>query len=445
MNKKLIYGLCAASFLMTACDYNEDNFPGFDQEPLTDVVYYEGEFTGKYPTEGYFSLVQGDEESGKATIEKALIEMLKDTYPYCDKGSSAKIKVKVADVMPSQEKEPAYEDAYELSTADYDAMEPGEHDNFSYRIDPNDYLPDFCAGKYADKAEGFICKIIYKYYSNRVTTTQAKYYKKGADGWTEEPLIPYDADKKLPLEEQDYDAMGIEAGEPGANDTFVSDEQADAYLPIFLQNKYTYVAKEGLTVEVTYKVSGKEKKTIYRYNGSAWEVYNPKASIVVSVTERITVMKFDGKEWKLSNLISDIKELSLTNAEYTKLVEWVKENKPEFMSTQNTTSEYYFGADTKNNNINNKYSTWTQYYNVDGYLNDLKDEEIQAIMDERLAKEAFPLILLPDMVNNPDPDISYTVIYKIYGGRGNGNYAMSFYYSKEDNAYTWDEMAPVMQ
>lgn len=387
MNKKLIYGLCAASFLMTACDYNEDNFPGFDQEPLTDVVYYEGEFTGKYPTEGYFSLVQGDEESGKATIEKALIEMLKDTYPYCDKGSSAKIKVKVADVMPSQEKEPAYE----------------------------------------------------------VTTTQAKYYKKGADGWTEEPLIPYDADKKLPLEEQDYDAMGIEAGEPGANDTFVSDEQADAYLPIFLQNKYTYVAKEGLTVEVTYKVSGKEKKTIYRYNGSAWEVYNPKASIVVSVTERITVMKFDGKEWKLSNLISDIKELSLTNAEYTKLVEWVKENKPEFMSTQNTTSEYYFGADTKNNNINNKYSTWTQYYNVDGYLNDLKDEEIQAIMDERLAKEAFPLILLPDMVNNPDPDISYTVIYKIYGGRGNGNYAMSFYYSKEDNAYTWDEMAPVMQ
>ncbi len=448
MNKKLIYGLCAASFLMTACDYNEDNFPGFDQEPLTDVVYYEGEFTGKYPTEGYFSLVQGDEESGKATIEKALIEMLEDTYPYCDKGSSAKIKVKVA--VPSQEKEPAYEDAYELSTADYDAMgtgknEPGEHDNFSYKIDPNDYLPDFCAGKYADKAEGFICKIIYKYYSNRVTTTQAKYYKKGADGWTEEPLIPYDADKKLSLEGKDYDAMGIEAGEPGANDTFVSDEQADACLPIFLQNKYTYVAKEGLTVEVTYKVSGKEKKTIYRYNGSAWEVYNPKASIVVSITERITVMKFDGKEWKLSNLISDIKELSLTNAEYTKLVEWVKENKPEFMSTQNTTSEYYFGADTKNNNINNKYSTWTQYYNVDGYLNDLKDEEIQAIMDERLAKEAFPLILLPDMVNNPDPDISYTVIYKIYGGRGNGNYAMSFYYSKEDNAYTWDEMAPVMQ
>lgn len=168
MNKKLIYGLCAASFLMTACDYNEDNFPGFDQEPLTDVVYYEGEFTGKYPTEGYFSLVQGDEESGKATIEKALIEMLEDTYPYCDKGSSAKIKVKVADVMPPQNTDVVADEEYELTTADYDAMgtgdkQPGKHDNFAYNIDPNEYLPNFCTTKYVDKQVGFICKIIYKY------------------------------------------------------------------------------------------------------------------------------------------------------------------------------------------------------------------------------------------------------------------------------------------
>ena len=443
MNKKLIYGLCAASFLMTACDYNEDNFPGFDQEPLTDVVYYEGEFTGKYPTEGYFSLVQGDEESGKATIEKALIEMLKDTYPYCDKGSSAKIKVKVADVMPPQNTDVVADEEYELTTADYDAMgtgdkQPGKHDNFAYNIDPNEYLPNFCTTKYVDKQVGFICKIIYKYYSNHETTTQAKFYKKVANGFVEE--TGFKADKSYIFTSEDYaDIAGADE-----NKGFVgSDEEVEALISQFLQKKY--IASDGMTVALNYKHAGNTIDAIYRYNGEMWEAYNPAKEMVASITERITVMKFDGKEWKLSNLISDIKELSLTNAEYTKLVEWVKENKPEFMSTQNTTSEYYFGADTKNNNINNKYSTWTQYYNVDGYLNDLKDEEIQAIMDERLAKEAFPLILLPDMVNNPDPDISYTVIYKIYGGRGNGNYAMSFYYSKEDNAYTWDEMAPVMQ
>ncbi len=451
MNKKLIYSLCAASLLMTACDYNEDNFPGFDQNPITNVVYYEGDFTGKYPTEGYFSVVQGNEDAGKAEIEKALVSMLKEAYPYCDKGSSAKIKVKVADIMPSQEKEPAYKKEYEMQKADYDAMgtgknEPGAHDNFAYNIDPNDYLPDFCAEKYADEAEGFICKIVYQYYSNSVTTTQAKYYKKSASGFAEEPLVPYDADKKYKLVADDYGAMGTDEGEPGAKNEFASAVQANACLPIFLANKYAYIAKEGLTAELTYKVAGKTEIVIYRYNGSDWEVYNPKTSVVVSVDERITVMKFDGEKWYLSNLISRIEKVTLGNPEYTKLVEWVNTNKPEYMSTLNTTSEYYFGADCgKNNNINNAYSTWLKYYNVDGYLNDLENEEIQTIMDERLANEALAVILLPDMITNPDPDTSYTVIYKVYQGRGSGNYAMSFYYNADDNTYTWDEMTPVMQ
>ena len=69
MNKKLIYSLCAATLLVTSCDYNEDNFPGFDNNPVTDVVYYEGEYTGKYPAEGYFSLTQGDEETGRLLLK----------------------------------------------------------------------------------------------------------------------------------------------------------------------------------------------------------------------------------------------------------------------------------------------------------------------------------------------------------------------------------------
>lgn len=451
MNKKSVYSLCAAAFLMTACDYNEDNFPGFDQEPHTDVVYYEGDFTGKYPVEGYFTLVQGNENAGKETIEEALISMLEDLYPYCDKGSSAKIKVKVADVMPSQEKEPAYKKEHELQKEDYDGMgtgkdQPGKYDNFSSSINPDDYLPVFCATKYADEVEGFICKIVYKYYENGKTTNQAKYYKKGATSWTEEMLVPYDADKKYTLVDADYDAMGADEGEPGVSDEFASAAQADACLGIFLKTKYAYIAKDGLTVEVTYKEGGVAKTAIYRYDGFAWNVYNPKASIVVAVSERITVMKFDGKEWKLSNLISRIEKVTLGNAEYTKLVEWVNTNKPEYMSTLNNTSEYYFGADcSKNNNINNKYSTWSQYYNVNGYLDNLDDDEIQAIMDERLANEGLATILLPGMVTNPDPDTSYTVIYKVYGGRGSGSYAMSFYYNADDNTYTWDEMTPVMQ
>lgn len=443
MNKKYIYTLCAAAFVMTSCDYNEDNFPGFDQNPATDVVYYEGDFTGKYPTEGYFSLVQGDEDAGKATIEKALVSMLSTAYPYCDKGSSAKVKVKVADVLPPQGSEPVAEDEYELTKEDYDAMgtgknEPGAHDNFAYNIDPNNYLPAFCAAKYADKQVGFVCKITYQYYSNYVTTTQAKFYKKGASEWAED--TGFKADKSYAFTDTDYaDIAGTDSkGFVG------SDAEVAALISLFLQKKY--IAADGMTVALNYKHAGKSIDAIYRYNGKEWGEYNPAKEVVTSVNERITVMKFDGKDWKLSNLISNVEKVTLTAVEYTKLVTWVKENKPEYMSTQNDYSEYYFGAAFgKNNNINNAYSTWFKYYNVDGYLDGLENEEIQAIMDERLANEALAVILLPDLVTNPDPDTSYTVIYQIYQGRGSGDYAMSFYYNADDKTFTWDEMAPVRQ
>jgi len=64
----------------------------------------------------------------------------------------------------------------------------------------------------------------------------------------------------------------------------------------------------------------------------------------------------------------------------------VKENKPAFMSDQKDNEEYYFGASAGYNNINNNYSTWSKYYNVDGYLTGLDNDAIQAIMDQRIAE-----------------------------------------------------------
>ena len=43
MNKRLTYSLCAAALLLTGCDYNEDNFPGYDSEVIptnvANIVY----------------------------------------------------------------------------------------------------------------------------------------------------------------------------------------------------------------------------------------------------------------------------------------------------------------------------------------------------------------------------------------------------------------------
>ena len=172
--------------------------------------------------------------------------------------------------------------------------------------------------------------------------------------------------------------------------------------------------------------------------------FYPRASIT-TVSDMITVLKYENSSWRLTNLISGVERYTMGNAEYTLLTDWVNENKPEFMSTQGKYEEYYFGSSPQYNNINNRYSTWVNYYNVDGYLDGLSDAEIQTIMDERLANEGIAALVLPAMVLNPNPDLSYEVTYTIYGGRGNGNYAMSFYYNAEEDKFEWDELAPVQK
>ena len=88
--------------------------------------------------------------------------------------------------------------------------------------------------------------------------------------------------------------------------------------------------------------------------------------------------------------------------------------------------------------------TWSKYYNVDGYLTGLDNDAIQAIMDQRIA-EGISGIVLPLMVTDPDPDMSYEITYNVYAGRGKGDYAMSFYYNAEEDKYEWDELTPVLK
>jgi len=63
------------------------------------------------------------------------------------------------------------EGVYYISDADFDSMgegddRPGEYDNFSSSISPDDYLPTFLANKYPYAQEGDALTVIYKYYSS---------------------------------------------------------------------------------------------------------------------------------------------------------------------------------------------------------------------------------------------------------------------------------------
>lgn len=454
MNKKLTYGLCAATFFLAGCDYNEEHFPGFDEETnVTQVVNYEGDFTGSYPIEGYFTLRQTNESAeneDRATIESALIDMLEEMYPYCDNGSSAKVTLKIGTVTPGVE-EPEATDDYTLVDADYEALgeEPAEHHNFAYYMDVNAYLVQFCNTKYPEAAVGTIVKLTYAYYANYTTTDISVFYQKTADSW--EAFVNFQPDETYELVDADYEVFGTGYGEPGRYHNFdanMPEEQINFYLASVAERKFGYLP-EGGTVVLTYAYYADGSTTsltaTLKKGTDGWASFDPSASLT-TVSDMITVLKYENSSWRLTNLISGVERYTLGKDEYTILTDWVSENKPEFMSTQaDKYEDFYFGSSPKYGNINNRYSTWVSYYNVDGYLDDLSDAEIQAIMDERLANEGIAALLLPAMVTEPNPDFSYEVTYNVYGGRGNGNYAMSFYYNAEEDKFEWDELAPVQK
>ncbi len=72
MKKYIWASMFAAIAMLTGCDYNEDNFEGYNDIKITDVAQYEGEFTGNYPGEGYFT--------DKASLQNALNAMLKAPF-----------------------------------------------------------------------------------------------------------------------------------------------------------------------------------------------------------------------------------------------------------------------------------------------------------------------------------------------------------------------------
>lgn len=431
MKKYIWASMFAAIAMLTGCDYNEDNFEGYNDIKITDVAQYEGEFTGNYPGEGYFT--------DKASLQNALNAMLKAKFPYCDKGSSAKVSVNYGDITKDFEKVKADEE-YELTADDYIAMgtekgQPGKYKNFDSSMDVDKYLKAFCMEKYADLAVGKVVAIFYKLYVSGSTSTLVKVYEKTAVGWNE--YSSFTPDNKYTLTDDDYVSMGTEKGEPGKYKNFDANMDLDFYLTTFLKQKFPYT-KSGATCETSYKFYADKKTTVktalYKFDGNVWTAYDPFAE-VLTVSTKIAELSYDGATWNIVRLLGGTKVITMTEADYQALVAWVTANKPAFLSTQNAVQEeYYFGSSSKHNNINNKYNTWKNYYNVDGYLTGKSDEEVQTIMDERMA-EGIANILLPSWVDTPDSGISYVAVYKVYGGRGDGLYGMSFMYNEETKKF----------
>ncbi len=194
-------------------------------------------------------------------------------YPALDDGSAAYVTFNyyTGDAVYYQDsvENMGANDAYVLTTADYDAMgtnsgEPGKYDNFAYNIDPDEFLPDFLNGKYPDESDGFSVIVSYKYYSNYVTSTVMSKY-----------TLTSEVDESYTLTTEDYDSMGEESGEPGDYDNFAYYINPDNYLPDFLAGKYaSSTLTDGYIVAVSYKYYSNYVTTTetdyYKYSGSSW-------------------------------------------------------------------------------------------------------------------------------------------------------------------------------
>lgn len=241
------------------------------------------------------------------------------------------------------------------------------------------------------------------------------------------------------LADSDYAAMGTDRGEPGKYNNFDSNMDVDFYLTIFLRNKYPY-AQNGVTCEVAYLFYDAENKEtttqvrMYKCNGGIWEYYNPHVDTVITST-KVAQMFFNGQSWELKRLIGGTMNVDFASEQvkgYELLYDWVKINKPAYLGS-NSGEEFYFGASVKYGNLNNRYTTWREY-GIDGEYDNLTNEEMQTIMDSRLA-DGIIAAILPVVITKPDPGLSYVVIYKVYGGRGDGSYSMSFMYNEETQLY----------
>jgi hypothetical protein len=344
--KKILFisALLTSVLLLGSCNHESD-FPGLDEATQIKLVKnYSATFTGTYPTAGYFS--------AKSEVEGAVKTWLTKNYYSCDSGSTAKVTVKFADVVPA----PTVTKSYTLLTADYDAMgttsgTPGKYDNFDATMDLNLYLTNYLKIKFPYTAAKTVINVSYQYYdaSTKVTSTKNKAYLYDGSVWSEAVAT-----------------------------TVISDKVAD-----------------------------------FEYQGAT-------------------------KGWVMTMLIGGVERYTFVTADYQLLYDWVKANKdPLYISNQAATAatdEYYFGASAKYNNINNKVSTWKSYYNVNNEYDGKTDDEINTLMQTRLA-QGIKDIVLPARYASPEEGTSYIVSYVLYGSTVPGTYYMSFMWNATDGFY----------
>ena len=398
---------------------------------IADKVNVDGVYAGEYPAAGYFT--------SKEEVATAVDKYLKGLYTFCDEGSTANVAgIQFATITTSEvyDRPFAADETYTLVADDYKVTLGQNYANFNNEAEAATNLATFLAQKYADFADGQTLTLTYEVY--KVGTVSTTYKRVGAE-WEkmELDLNLFNANINYTLATEDYDAMGTDSGEPGKYDNFDNKNAVDFYIPKFLAQKYPY-EKDGVVVALTYKWyagSASDVTGFWRLENGAWVTYDPYTAVESVVVETKTAQcTYDGTNWVMTRLVGGSKTIALALNEYTAMYNWVITNKGEAWSDDFGNSEYYSGASYYYKNINNKFSTWRSYYNVENYTDTLTDEQLQLLAEERLA-EVLMAAVLPVVVTTPDSGLVYNVVYALYGADGTVQAQMSFMYNDTDAAW----------
>lgn len=405
----------AVLVLFNACEPNEDIYNEIDMNEKDESGTFMYTFTSEdYASAAEFRLEDAVDEVDSAHAEQVedreafsihvdpanyIPPVLAEMYPALGKNSVGKITYNyyVGGVDYLDDFTDAI--AYELVEADYDAMgDPGDYDNFSYYDPPEDYLPNFLAGKYPNAVSGDMVAVTYDYYAGTVSEL-TDYYQ--FDG-TEWDVVP----GTYVLTEDDYDAMGS----PGNYDNFSSSDDPMDYLPTFLIEKFPYAQVGDVKVLVyDYYVGGGVTNTYakeFHYKSSGWVEFK-------GIEQRTTQFSHSGTVWVKDPTIT----ITMGTADYQMICDWVAANKDaSYLPYSNT--EIYFGASAYYGNFDTR----------SGKFADVFDSWEDAV-EEGLAVAYLPS-KVPDAQKTVDGiQMYYIVIFDTYSGT-NATYSMKFEVTK---------------
>ncbi len=255
-------------------------------------------------------------------------------------------------------------ESYTLTEADYDSMgegeyEPGEYDNFSGSVPPEDYLPDFLAGKYPEAQEGDMVAVTYDFYKGGgVVATLTDYYQFKESNWQ---VVP----NTYVLTTGDYDSMGA----PGNYDNFSDDVPPEDYLPTFLEEKFPY-AEEGDQKYVVYAYYAgytEVRAKRYTYNGSEWKSYKTVSNQFIHGDEK----------WVFDPTVG----FEMASSDYQLIVD---ERDSKYINEYGT-GEFYSGADSYHSNFSLVIEDRIEF-DAETFEG-ISTEEAQNIMWERILKK----------------------------------------------------------